>query len=124
GAFCVLVAVLVATTLTPALLGLLGDRILDRRTRAKVEAGLPAPAEPTPMRTGSAVLRVVGAVVALAIIAIPALSMRLGLPDGSSENRDSTQYRAFTVTAEEFGAGQNGPLLVTADLPDALGERE
>ncbi|MDP9823739.1 RND superfamily putative drug exporter [Nocardioides massiliensis] len=124
GAFCVLIAVLVATTLTPALLGLLGHRILDRRTRAKVDEGLPAPAEPTPMRTGAAVLRVVGAVIALAVIAIPALSMRLGLPDGSSENRDSTQYRAFTVTAEQFGAGQNGPLLVTADLPEPLGEAE
>ncbi len=125
GAFCVLVAVLVATTLTPALLGLLGDRVLDRRARERSRNGdHDAVAEPTPMRTGAAVLRVGAAVIALLVIAIPALSMRLGLPDGSSENRDSTQYRAFTITAEQFGAGQNGPLLVTADLPEALSEGE
>src|SRR5690606_9046337 len=33
GAFCVLIAVLVSVTLTPAVLGLLGERVLNRRGR-------------------------------------------------------------------------------------------
>src|SRR5690606_16408686 len=50
------------------------------------------------------------------------LSMRVGLPDGSSEPVDSASYRAFATTEEAFGAGANGPLLVTATLPAGLDE--
>jgi putative drug exporter of the RND superfamily len=57
-----------------------------------------------------------GAVVLLAI-AVPALSMRLGLPDGSAEAQDSTGYRAYQAIATTFGEGVNGPLLVTATPP-------
>jgi RND superfamily putative drug exporter len=58
----------------------------------------------------------------LLVVAIPALSMRLGLPDGSSESDQSTQYRAYQLTAEQFGEGANGPLLVTAALPDPVSD--
>ena len=49
--------------------------------------------------------------------------MRLGLPDGSSEAADSTQYRAYQLIAEEFGDGANGPLLVVADAAGARRRR-
>ena len=55
-------------------------------------------------------------VAVLGVLAVPAMSMRLGLPDGSSEAAGSTQYQAYTTVAEKFGAGVNGPLLVVADL--------
>ncbi|MBO9556839.1 MMPL family transporter [Cellulomonas sp.] len=113
-AVCVVVAVLVALTLTPALLGLLGRRVLPRALRSSAPV---APRVPRPMSTGRAVVTVVGAVVVLGVVALPALSMRLGLPDGKSEAQDTTQYRAYVTTAEHFGEGLNGPLLVVADLP-------
>ena len=50
--------------------------------------------------------------------------MRLALPDGTSEAVDSTQYRAYQTVAEQFGAGQNGPLLVVAQTPDAVAEAD
>lgn len=50
--------------------------------------------------------------------------MRLGLPDGSSEPQESTQYAAYATTAQEFGAGQNGPLVVVVDLPANLSEAD
>ncbi|WP_029288564.1 MMPL family transporter [Cellulomonas sp. HZM] len=110
------VAVLVAVTMTPALLGLLGQRVLPRRQR--VTHATPATTTPaTPMRTGSAVLRIVVGVGVLAAVAIPSFSMRLGLPTGDSEPADSTQYRAYTTIARDFGPGANGPLVVVADLP-------
>lgn len=120
GAVCVLVAVLVAVSLTPALLGMLGSRVLGKKARAQI--GYEAHRVPVvrPMRTGRAALSVVAAVVGLLIIALPALSMRLGLPDGSSESTSSTQYKAYKAIAHEFGAGQNGPLIVTATLPKAV----
>lgn len=113
GAACVLIAVAIALTLTPALLRLIGPRVLSRRDRERTEA--PAGRPPRAMRTPVAVGVLAAAVIGLLVVAIPALSMRLGLPDGSSEPVDSTQYRAYTAVAEEFGAGQNGPLLVVAE---------
>ncbi len=122
GAVCVLIAVLIAVTLTPALLGLVGGRVLSRRTRAK--AGHPDRVQKPvrPMSTKRSVLTLVLAVVALLVVAIPALSMRLGLPDGSSAPEDSTQYQAYSIVSDEFGAGQNGSLLVVATLDDPVAE--
>lgn len=120
GAACVLVAVLVAVTLTPALLGIVGMRLLTKRARARIGHPDHVPAAPTATRTWRAVLGAAVAVVALLTIAIPALSIRLGLPDGSSDAQDSTSYRSYEAIAHEFGAGRNGALLVTAKLPSAV----
>ena len=119
GAACVLIAVLVAITLTPALLGLVGVRVLRRSERGAAPV---AHAAPAPMRTSRAVTSIVGGVALLAVMAVPALEMRLGLPDGATESADSTQYQAYALTAEQFGAGQNGALLVTASLDEPLEE--
>jgi RND superfamily putative drug exporter len=125
GAVSVAVAVLIAVSLTPALLGLAKHRILSKRAIARARAAEPdAGAQRSrsvrPMSTLRAVLTVVIATAALLAVAIPSLSMRLGLPDGGSEATDSSGYRAYTLTAESFGAGANGPLLVTASLPAGL----
>jgi RND superfamily putative drug exporter len=120
GAVCVLIAVLVAVTLTPALLGLAGMRVLSKRARAKIGHPDHAVVAPTPMPTWRAIVSAVLAVGILLVAAIPALSLRLGLPDGSSEAEDSTQYQAYTIVAEEFGAGRNGTLVVTAEPGTAV----
>lgn len=149
GAVSVFVAVLIAVSLTPALLGLAGLRILSRRARSRIaapgEATHPrraarASAAPVadaaqhprraartgavatvpavkPMSTLRAIVTMVVAVAALLVVAVPALSMRLGLPDGGSEAEDSTAYQAFTWSEDAFGAGSNAPLLITAALP-------
>jgi len=117
GAVAVVAAVLIAVTLTPALLGLAGERVLGRRARAAAAAAVPVA---RPMSWSRAGLTVLGTVVALLIVAVPALSMRVGLPDGSSEPEGSYAQRAFEITEAEFGPGSNGPLLVTAALPDGL----
>ncbi|WP_137844624.1 MMPL family transporter [Microbacterium sp. 2FI] len=120
GAIAVLIAVLIAVTLTPALLGLIGLRVLNRKARARIGEEHHEDTKARPMSTLRAVLTVITATIALLIVAIPALSMRLGLPDGGSEPAGSTTYTAFTTTEEAFGAGQNGPLLVVANLPAGL----
>ncbi|MEN2740585.1 MMPL family transporter [Microbacterium sp. X-17] len=117
GAACVLVAVLVAISFTPALLGLFGMRVLGKRARARIGHPDHVAREVRPMGTARAVGAVALAVVGLLVIAIPALTMRLGLPDGSTEAPDTAGHRAYTLTSEAFGAGVNGPLLVIATLP-------
>ena len=124
GAVSVAIAVLIAVTLTPALLGLAGTRLLSARARSRVQ-----PADATalrsrlrPMSLTRAIATVIATVVALLVVALPAQSMRLGLPDGGSEAEDSTAYRAYVLTEDAFGEGVNGPLLVAADLPEGLDE--
>lgn len=115
GAVCVLIAVLVAITLTPALLGLLGPRVLNTKARAKVGHPDHAVSAVKAMPTWRAIVSALLAIGILLVAAIPALSLRLGLPDGSSEATDSTQYKAYMTVADEFGAGRNGTLVVTAE---------
>lgn len=116
----VAVAVLLAVTLTPALLSLAGRRVLPRRAREATGADHHAPARV--MSTPRAVLSLVLGVAVLLVAAVPAASMRLGLPDGSQEATDTTQYAAYTTAAERFGEGANGPLLVVADVPAGVDE--
>jgi RND superfamily putative drug exporter len=130
GAASVAIAVLIAVTLTPALLGLAGLRVLGRRARNRVTDAASAETGTSrrrvrgravqPMSTVRAVATALLAVVLLLVVAIPSLSMRLGLPDGGSEATDSPAYRAYTATEEAFGEGVNGPLLITAALPADL----
>ncbi len=125
GAASIAIAVLVAITLTPALLGLLGTRVLRNRERAHLE--VTAPPATTPLRTMStskAIARALVGVAGLGLLALPATSLRIGLPDGSSEAKSSTTYQAYTTVADKFGPGQNGTLLVIADLPAGADENE
>ncbi|MDO9380414.1 MAG: MMPL family transporter [Nocardioidaceae bacterium] len=122
GAICVAVAICVAITMTPALLSLVGPRILARKERSGSQHADRAVRPSTPMSNRRAIITLVGGTVVLLVVAIPALSMRLGLPAGSSEPQDSTAYQAYQLVEDKFGAGVNGPLLVVADLTDAVGE--
>ncbi|TXL84535.1 MMPL family transporter [Streptomyces sp. IB2014 016-6] len=124
----VVIAVLVATTLVPALLGFAGDRV-----RAKTRTTADPAAEPgkagKPHKAGlgqrwiSYVLRrpaktLLLAVVALGVVALPATQLELGLPDDGSKAASSTQRKAYDMLSRSFGPGFNGPLTVTVDDPD------
>lgn len=122
----VLVAVLAAITLTPALLSLMGTRILGRRRGVGEPAahgahegrGWAAWVQKRPW------LAVLGVLVAVAVLAFPALDIRLGLPDGSSEPEDSTAYTAYDLTREHFGAGSNGPIVAVATMDEPIEDTE
>src|SRR5262249_56908147 len=55
--------------------------------------------------------------VVLGSIAIPALHMKLGLPDDGSWPTSTTQRRAYDLLAKGFGPGFNGPLTIVVDAP-------
>jgi putative drug exporter of the RND superfamily len=126
GAFSIATAVLIAVTLVPALLALVGLRILRKPERASRDAEVhdEKRSAAKTMGTGRAVARVLIGVGVLVAVAIPAMDLRLNLPDGSSEAHDTTQYQAYATIADKFGEGQNGPLLVVADLPGSPDEAE
>ena len=134
----VALSVLVALTLTPALLTLIGARVLSAKGRRALTARLArevaeATAEdaeqekPTSKRKGGGwgalvtrhpVVTIVASVVALLFMAIPAASLKLGLPDGSAEAHDTTAYRAYTKVTDSFGAGQNAAIVGVAKLDE------
>ncbi|MFE9492048.1 MMPL family transporter [Streptomyces sp. NPDC006641] len=127
----VVLAVLVALTLVPALLGIAGGRITAPRVRheaaraeAVEDAGSAAAVRNMGSRWAAFVIRrpmavlVVG-VIALCALAVPAASLQLGLPDEGSQPENTTQRRAYDLISENFGPGFNGPLLAVADVKDS-----
>ncbi|WP_411733249.1 MMPL family transporter [Paeniglutamicibacter sp.] len=131
-AFTVLMAVLIAITLTPALLGIIGTRLVSRRAWARAgaaDAGTQAPANDAGNRGWGALvtrrpwIAAIASIAILAVVALPALQLRTALPDGSAEPVDSGAYKAYEQMSDAFGAGYNGPLLVLADLPAGLDAR-
>ena len=113
----VAVAVLIALTLLPAMLGFAGRRILGKRGRRDPEAGNTTSfgirwARAIARRPVAALLI---AVVGLGTVAIPALDLRLGMPDDSTAAPDTTQRKAYDLISEGFGPGFNAPLTVVVD---------
>ncbi|GID32478.1 MMPL family transporter [Paractinoplanes brasiliensis] len=115
----VAVAVLIALTLLPALIGFAGRRVTGRGGRARdIEADGDKPTLSLRWAQGITrrpVLTVVAAVAALGVLALPALDLRLGLPGDNMAAPDTTQRKAYDLVTEGFGAGYNGPLLVVVD---------
>ncbi|MGW7021876.1 MMPL family transporter [Streptomyces decoyicus] len=136
----VVIAVLIALTLIPALLGFAGARALPRKARKAGKAGKEgvavaageahgrdaAAGERPNMGTRWArfVLRrpvavLLTAVIGLGVVAIPATSLELGLPDDGSQPTDTTQRKAYDLLSDGFGPGFNGPLMLVVDGRDA-----
>ncbi|HLP22806.1 MAG TPA: MMPL family transporter, partial [Microbacteriaceae bacterium] len=123
-AVAVAVAMAAAVTMLPALLGLAKRRLIPksgsraaRRARLTDEGSAPTLGR----RWVNLVLRVpwlaTGAVVVvLGIASVPFASMQLSLPTAASDPIGSDRQRAYELIEEGFGAGTNGPLIVTVDL--------
>ncbi|MFF2845084.1 MMPL family transporter [Streptomyces sp. NPDC058001] len=122
----VVLSVLAAVTLLPALLGVLGPRVLSRRQRRKLAATGPVPEETAgPAARWSAYVQrrprsvALGAVVVMAVLALPVLSLRLGATDQGNHQESTTTRQAYDLLAEGFGPGFNGPLQVVTDTADS-----
>ncbi len=139
------IAVVIALTLTPALLGFVGDRLTRPRRRGRAvraadgpaptaahgpaghgtaptgPAGLPVPANRFFLGWVRAVTRwpvvtILLVVLGLGVVALPALDLKLALPDGSSQPRDSRARTTYDLIADHFGPGYNGPLIVMSTI--------
>ncbi|MEU6958188.1 MMPL family transporter [Streptomyces chrestomyceticus] len=118
----VVIAVLVALTLIPALLGFAGKRVLSRKARKGAAA--PGEAEGGKPNMGTRWARFVlrrpvavllAGVVGLGVIAVPAGSLEMGLPDDGAQPTSTTQRKAYDLLSDGFGPGFNGPLMLVVD---------
>nr|WP_202468273.1 MMPL family transporter [Streptomyces sp. SID8378] len=120
-AFAVVVAVVVALTLLPALFGFAGHRItVGRLTSRRMRSVENGSREPMGVRWSKFVLRhpvkiLVTCVVGLLLLAAPALSLKLGMPGDESAAPGSTQRIAYDTITKGFGGGYNGPLTIVVD---------
>ncbi|MEA2228469.1 MAG: putative drug exporter of the superfamily [Solirubrobacteraceae bacterium] len=124
-AIVVLTTVLAAVTLIPALLGIIGMRVLSRRERRRLaERG---PSDPKLDGFWPRWARVVQkhrvplAVAALVImlgLAVPALALRLGSSDAGQDPPSSTTRKAYDLLAKGFGPGFNGTFQIVARTAD------
>ncbi|GAA5114644.1 MMPL family transporter [Haloechinothrix salitolerans] len=124
----VAVAVLIAVTLLPAVLGFAGRRVLARRLPGLRKLGQ-GTGDTLGQRWARFVARrrslvLIATVGALAVVAIPAASMQLGLPDDSMAPEDSTRRAAYNLISEGFGEGANGQLTIIVDATDNEAARQ
>ncbi len=123
----VLVAVLVALTLLPALLGFAGERLApkpgSRAARREAAAaavetsgtGGSTGARWTRLITRRPLVTVLAALGALLVLALPAPQLELALPDNSAAAEETPQRQAYDLVSEYFGPGVNGPLVVLVE---------
>jgi uncharacterized membrane protein YdfJ with MMPL/SSD domain len=122
----VLIAVLIAITLVPALLGFAGERLRPRSrsgtTSERRKQG--AWGRRWAQLIGRAPLAValVG-VIALLALASPARDLRLGLPGNNSQPVGSTQHNSYDLLTRGFGTGFNATLAVVIDATGVPTER-
>jgi RND superfamily putative drug exporter len=131
----VAVAVLVAITLQPALLGFAGRRVLPRSKRAAVaaagkteETGAAVAADEGRtfgFRWARGVIRfrvpvILVALIGLGALAVPAMDMRLTLPDNSAAAPGTSARESADLITEGFGPGFNGriAMVVSADTAE------
>ncbi|MET9619888.1 MULTISPECIES: MMPL family transporter [unclassified Streptomyces] len=114
----VVIAVLIALTLIPALLGFAGSKVMGRKERKGLKKADDKPNAGT--RWARFVIRrpvmvlLVG-VLGLGAIALPAASLEMGLPDDGAKPASATERRAYDLLSDGFGPGFNGPLMVVVD---------
>jgi len=117
-----------ALTLFPALLGYAGPRIdrlrlplPRRRAAARTVASATSPTKGWERWNGLVQRHsVIGTLVGLAILlalAAPFLGVRFGFPDAGDDPAGSSNRQAYEVTAQAFGAGASGPLLLAVTVP-------
>ena len=115
------VSVLISITLIPALLGFAGERLRPKKKKTKKEEA----ASHKPNRfflgwvkavTRFPIVTILAVVTAITIVALPALNLRLALPDAGSNSLEDRSRITYDLVAENFGEGFNGPLLVTGTI--------
>ncbi len=119
-AIVVLVAMAMAVTMLPAFLGMAGTRIdrvsvRRRQSRSTTSEG--------PTVSGRWASRVghrpwpyaIASLAALAALAVPVASLRIGWADDGNAAASTTQRKSYDLLTDAFGKGFNGPLTIVVE---------
>jgi RND superfamily putative drug exporter len=129
-ALAVFLTMVAALTLLPAMLGFLGRHVLSRRDQRRLrEEGPHAPelsgrwAQWSQLVQRRPWLALVASTTVMVVLALPVVSLRLGVSDAGSNPSNSTTRKAYDLLAQGFGPGFNGPFLVAVDTHTPGSER-
>ena len=122
----VAIAVLIAVTLMPALLGFVGHNIdkfkvpgLKTSTGAEDDVHKTFSARWSKKVTNHPGIALGGGILIMAILSVPLLDLRLGMTDAGTKPPSSTERQAYDLLGDGFGPGSNGPLSLVVDLSGA-----
>lgn len=123
-ALTVLMVMLSALWMLPALLSLLGTKALGIRLPWGKKPGVAHPEGKRWAHYGHNLQRrpwltTIGAVAVIMILAIPVLSLRQGFADDSGKPAGSSSRIAYDLMSSGFGPGVNGPFFAAVKLPAA-----
>lgn len=127
-AIVVATAAIASVTLTPALLRLVGKRVLPKKERRGVAKYNSTEADAREGKTVRGIattmsrrpwIAAAGSTAALLLLASPTLQLQLGQPDDSNRPNGDTMRVAYDRVADSFGVGFNGPLIIAVDLADS-----
>ncbi|OFT60580.1 multidrug RND transporter [Corynebacterium sp. HMSC05D08] len=119
----VVVAVCVALTFIPGLLGLFGTKVFAGRVPGPK---VPDPEDEKPTMGLKWVRRIrahpwmhlIAGVLLLGILALPAANLRLAMPTDGTSKLGTPQRDAYEMTEEAFGPGRNAPMIAYVDVAD------
>jgi RND superfamily putative drug exporter len=116
-ALTIVIAVFIALTLVPALLGFAGARL---HRGKNIDPARSMGRRWVELVVRHRILAALGVIVLTVVVALPALHMRLGLPDDGTKPKNTTERKAYDLLTKGFGPGYNGPLdvVVTGSLQD------
>lgn len=118
-ALTVVMVMLTAVTLLPAIISLLGSKVFAVKmpwAKDEYHEGRRLASYAGVLQKKPWLFAIVPLVLMLALSA-PVASMRLGFPDASGKPEGNTSRIAYDLTSEGFGAGANGPFLVVVEMP-------
>ncbi|MCX5526697.1 MMPL family transporter [Streptomyces bobili] len=122
----VVLTVAASVTLLPALLSFTGPRALSRRERRRLAEHGPELELPTGFAARWSAFvehhpKLLGALalVVIAGLAVPTLSLRLGTSDQGNRPEATTTRQAYDLLAAGFGPGVNGPLTLVTQVDGA-----
>lgn len=120
----VLTVAAAAVTLMPAFLGMFGMKVLSKKERRRLAEDGPhdpkldgrwpkwaafVQRHPAPLAAA--------ALLVMLLLALPALSLRLGSSDAGQDPPSSTTRKAYDLLASGFGPGFNGTFQIVAETP-------
>jgi RND superfamily putative drug exporter len=115
----VLFVMAAAVTLLPAVLGFVGytiDKFALPGAKKRVDPEQSVWARWARSLQRRPWLALLGGLLVLLILAIPFLSLRLGVADSGNDPTKFTTRRAYDLLTDGFGPGFNGPLLLASDV--------
>ncbi|WP_436862508.1 MMPL family transporter [Staphylococcus caeli] len=115
-AISVLVAVLSALTLLPALISIFHKQIKPKQTKSEFDNDVDT--KWSKFVVGKPLAAVLIGLIILVVAAVPISNMRLGIPDDGMKPEDSTQKQAYEIISDKFGEGYNGQIAMLVNVKD------